>query len=142
LDSDILVRPYIIDDREAVIALWQECGLVRPWNNPELDIIRKLKVQPELFLVGFSGDKLVATAMAGYDGHRGWVSYLAVAPSYQNKSIGRQIMEAVERKLLAMGCPKINLQIRSDNKDIVKFYEAIGYKIEDRISMGKRITED
>ena len=80
--------------------------------------------------------------MGGYEGHRGWVNYLAVAPAYQRRGLGRLIMEAVEEKIRATGCPKINLQIRADNVEVVKFYESIGYKTEARVSMGKRLVED
>ena len=136
------VRPYITDDEKAVIELWRKCDLTKPWNNPKQDIERKLKVKPELFLVGLVDDRVVATVMGSYDGHRGWIYYLAVDPVYQRRGWGKQIMDTVEEKILAMGCPKINLQIRSDNLDAVKFYENIEYKVEERISMGKRLIDD
>ena len=139
---DMTIRPYLHEDQNAVIKLWSKCFLTRPWNKPELDIERKLKVNPELFLVGLVNDKVVATAMAGYDGHRGWVHYLAVNPSYQRQGYGKQIMEMIEEKLRVMGCPKINLQIREGNRDVVKFYESIGYQVEERVSMGKRLIDD
>lgn len=139
---DMTIRPYLHKDQNAVIKLWSECLLTRPWNKPELDIERKRKVNPGLFLVGLVNDKVVATAMAGYDGHRGWVYYLAVNPAYQRQGYGKQIMEVIAEKLRVMGCPKINLQIREDNADAVKFYENIGYKVEERVSMGKRLIDD
>jgi ribosomal protein S18 acetylase RimI-like enzyme len=139
---DITIRPYLHKDQNAVIKLWSECLLTRPWNKPELDIERKIKVDPELFLVGLVNDKVVATAMAGYDGHRGWVHYLAVNPAYQRQGYGKQIMEVIAEKLRVMGCPKINLQIGEDNVDAVKFYESIAYKVEERVSMGKRLIDD
>ena len=135
------VRPYLPGDEEAVVELWRKCDLIKPWNNPKQDIERKLKVNPELFLVGLVDSRIVATVMGSYDGHRGWIYYLAVDPVFQRRGWGKQIMGAVEERILAMGCPKINLQIRSDNLDAVKFYENIGYKVEERISMGKRIGE-
>jgi len=136
------IRPYLCEDQDAVIELWYKCDLTRPWNNPELDIERKLKVNPELFLVGLINDSVTATAMGGYDGHRGWVYYQAVDPAHQRNGYGKQIVEAIEEKLLAKGCPKINLQIREDNVDVVKFYESIGYETEERVNMGKRLIDD
>jgi len=135
-------RPYLPEDEEAVIELWQKCDLVQPRNNPQLDIERKLKVNHELFLVGLIDGKVVATVMGGYEGHRGWVNYLAVNPAYQKRGFGRQIMESIEKKLVETGCPKINLQIRGDNKSAIEFYGRIGYETEDRISMAKRLVED
>ena len=139
---EMKVRPYLPGDEDAVVELWRKCDLIKPWNNLKQDIERKLKVNPELFLVGLVDSRIVATVMGSYDGHRGWIYYLAVYPVYQRRGWGKQIMGAVEEKILAMGCPKINLQIRSDNLDAVKFYENIGYKVEERISMGKRLVED
>lgn len=136
------IRQYCPEDQKAVIELWQKCNLTRPWNNSRRNIQRKLKVNPELFLVGLLDGKVIATAMGGYEGHRGWVNYLAVDPDYQRKGLGRQIMTAIEGKLLAIGCPKINLQIRTDNLSAVSFYKSIGYKTDDVISMGKRLVED
>jgi ribosomal protein S18 acetylase RimI-like enzyme len=138
----MLIRPYLSADENAVIGLWYRCDLLRSWNNPKQDIDRNVKVNPELFLVGVVDGKVVATAMGGYDGHRGWVYYLAVDPVYQRRGFGRLIMEAIEGKLLVIGCPKINLQIRTNNIDVVTFYESIGYSTEERISMGKRLVED
>ena len=140
--TDFHIRQYSSGDQKAVIALWQKCNLTRMWNNPRLDIERKLKVNPELFLVGLAENRVIATAMGGYEGHRGWVNYLAVDPEYQRKGLGQQIMKAIEDKLLAIGCPKINLQIRMDNLSAVAFYKSIGYKTDDVISMGKRLVED
>ena len=141
-DNKMIIRPYLHKDESAVIGLWQKCNLAKPQNNPKLDIERKLKVNPELFLVGTIGSKVVATVMGGYDGQRGWVYHLGVDPDRQRKGLGRQMMEAVSKKLLAMGCPKINLQVREDNKVVVGFYEKIGYQVEDRVSMGKRLIDD
>ena len=136
------IRPYQSCDERDVIELWGKCDLIRPQNNSKLDIKRKLEVNPELFLVGIIDNKVVASVMGGYEGHRGWVYYLAVDPSYQRNGYGKQIMEAIEVKLSAMGYPKINLLIRTDNGNVVKFYESMGYTTEERISMGKRLVED
>jgi len=138
----MIIREYSPADETAVVALWERCNLTRPQNNPGLDIQRKLKVNPELFLVGLTDDRIVATVIGGYEGHRGWINYLGVDPEYRRRGIGKQIMRAVEEKIRAMGSPKINLQVRSDNAGVVKFYEAIGYRVEDRISMGMRLVQD
>lgn len=138
----MLIRPYLPTDEDAVIALWQRCELTRPWNDPRQDIARKLTVQPELFLVGEDQGRVVATAMAGFDGHRGWVNYLAVSPDQQQQGRGRQLMQAVEQALMAMGCPKINLQVRAGNAKALAFYEALGYGQDELVSMGKRLISD
>lgn len=138
----MFIRTYQPDDKRAVIALWERVGLTRSWNDPTKDIERKLSVQAEWFLVGLCGDQVVASAMAGYDGHRGWINYLAVDPDFQGKGYGRRIMAHSEQLLLSAGCPKINVQIRSDNADAVAFYEAIGFKQDQALSFGKRLIPD
>jgi len=103
------IRPFTSDDEAAVVQLWRECNLVVPHNDPHEDIRRKLTVQPELFLVGLIAGKPVATVMAGYDGHRGWLNYLAVAPERRRAGLGRQMVAEAEKRLRCLGCPKINL---------------------------------
>jgi ribosomal protein S18 acetylase RimI-like enzyme len=125
-----------------VIALWERCGLTRPWNDPRKDIARKLRVQPELFLVGVADHQVVATAMAGYEGHRGWVNYLAVDPRVQRSGLGTAIMSVVEERLLELGCPKINVQVRAGNSNAVAFYRKLGYAVDEVVSMGKRLERD
>lgn len=136
------IRSFTIEDEKAVIELWQKCDLVRSWNNPRADIVRKLKVNPELFVVGVLDGKIIAAAMGGYEGHRGWVNYLAIDPSYQRKGFGRQIMQDIEKRLLALGCPKISLQVRNGNTQALEFYNRIGYKEDNVISLGKRLISD
>ena len=136
------IRPFAAADSDAVISLWQDCGLTRSWNNPVFDIARKTSCQGELFFVGCHENHIIASAMFGYEGHRGWVNYLAIAPSYQRQGFGKQMMAYGESALLALGCPKINLQIRSENTNIAKFYEALGYPQDPAISMGKRLISD
>jgi ribosomal protein S18 acetylase RimI-like enzyme len=133
------IRPFVLADETAVIALWQKCGLLRTWNDPHADIARKLKVNPELFLIGTVNDKIIASVMGGYEGHRGWINYLAVDPSSQRKGYARCIMQEVEKRLLAMGCPKINLQVRAGNTSALAFYSRLGFKNDDCISLGKRL---
>jgi ribosomal protein S18 acetylase RimI-like enzyme len=139
-DTGISFRPYQDDDQAQVIALWRACGLVVPQNDPATDISRKLQEQRRLFLVGVLDSQVVATAMAGYEGHRGWVYYLAVDPRHQRKGIGRRIMAEVERLLLAEGCPKINLMVRQTNQQVIAFYEKIGFSIDPVVAMGKRLV--
>ena len=136
------IRSFENQHEKAVIELWQKCNLLRHGNNPSLDIKRKMKVNPELFLVGVAEGKVIATGMGGYEGHRGWVNYLAVDPVYQRKGYGQQIMSEIEKRLLAMGCPKINLQMRKGNTDALEFYGRIGYRDDNVISLGKRIFPD
>jgi ribosomal protein S18 acetylase RimI-like enzyme len=140
--SELLIRPYRSDDKAAVVALWESCGLVVPHNNPHKDIARKLKVNPDWFLIGEAEGVVVAACMAGYEGHRGWINYLAVAPHLQRRGIATKMMTEVERLLRTVGCPKINLQVRSSNVTIIRFYESIGFKQDDVLSMGKRLESD
>ena len=136
------IRAYEDSDKVAVIQLWQDCGLVAPQNNPIRDIQRKSQVNPEWFLVGLQNDTIVASCMIGYEGHRGWINYLAVAPIEQRKGLAREIMAEAERLLREAGCPKINLQIRATNTAVIAFYESIGFATNSAISMGKRLEED
>lgn len=136
------LRPYSPADEAAVIELWRRCELVRPWNDPRKDIQRKLTTQPELFLVGELKGRIVATIMAGYDGHRGWVNYLAVAPEHRTKGYGRLLMRQIEERLTARGCPKLNVQVRTSNKDVLEFYRKIGYMPDEAVSLGKRLIPD
>jgi ribosomal protein S18 acetylase RimI-like enzyme len=136
------IRPFREADEAPVVALWQACGLTRPWNDPHKDIARKLTQQPELFLVGTLGGEVVATAMVGYDGHRGWVYYLAVAPAHRKLAHGRALMHEAERRLLELGCPKVNLLVRSTNVEVIDFYKRLGYAPDDAVPLGKRLIPD
>lgn len=107
-----------------------------------MDIRRKLAVQLDWFLIGLMADRIVASVMAGYDGHRGWINYLAVDPEYQGLGHGRAIMEHAEALLIDADCPKINLQIRKDNLDAIAFYERIGFSEDAVVSFGKRLVAD
>jgi ribosomal protein S18 acetylase RimI-like enzyme len=137
-----LVRPFADGDEDAVVALWQAAGLTRPWNDPRRDIARKKQVQRELFLVAEDAGAVVGTAMAGYDGHRGWVYYLAVAPDRQRGGLGGTLMAEVEARLLALGCPKVNVQIRSGSGTVAAFYDRLGYAPDAATGLGKRLIPD
>lgn len=136
------IRTFEIGDQLAVIELWSACGLVVPWNDPAKDIARKLEIDADLFLVGEISGEIVATVMGGYEGHRGWINYLAVSPQHQKRGLAHKIMRYIEQRIQLKGCPKINLQVRATNTRAVAFYEAIGYDIETSICLGKRLEPD
>jgi ribosomal protein S18 acetylase RimI-like enzyme len=133
------IRRFHCADEAAVIALWHRCGLVVPRNDPAGDIALKLAWQPELFFVGEQNGRIVATVMVGYEGHRGWINYLAVEPDLRLSGLGRQMMWAAEEALQALGCPKINLQVRTSNEPVIAFYRRIGFVEDEVISFGKRL---
>jgi ribosomal protein S18 acetylase RimI-like enzyme len=134
------IRSYDPTDEEDVVALWREVFPDAPaYNDPHADIRSKLQVQPELFFVALDEGCLVGTAMAGFDGHRGWVYYVAVHPDHRRKGIGTALMKRVEQVLVEIGCPKLNLQIRATNAEVQAFYISLGYQVEDRISIAKRL---
>ena len=137
------IRAFASPDTPAVIQLWQDCGLYRPWNDPHKDIARKLSVSPELFWVGVDEQgEVMASIMVGYDGHRGWINYLAVHPSQQRQGYARRLMELAEQLLTERGCPKLNLQVRAGNEVVIAFYESLGYADDNTVSMGKRLIAD
>ncbi len=138
----LTIRPFQEEDTEDVIALWQACGLVVPQNDPRADIQHKIRFQPDLFLVGCEAEsgRLLATVMAGYEGHRGWINYLAVAPDSRRQGIGREMLATVEARLRALGCPKINLQVRGSNTAVIAFYRRLGFREDEVVSLGKRLN--
>lgn len=135
----LTIRPFEITDEAAVIELWQRCDFIRTWNDPHEDIAIKMTTQPELFLVGERDGQIIASVMAGFDGHRGWVNYLAVDPTLQGQGIGRSLMAEVERLFKLRGVPKINLQVRTGNQEVIAFYESLGFKVDEVVGMGKRL---
>lgn len=139
---DLTIRPYALSDEDAVVSLWTLCGLVVPWNDPRKDIERKLAEQPDLFLVGLQGSDLVATVMAGYEGHRGWINYLAIHPDHRRRGLGWRMMDEADSALRRMGCPKINLQVRETNAGVLEFYRRIGFSRDAVVSLGKRLVSD
>ena len=136
------IRQFQPGDEPAVTALWQRCELTRPWNDPQKDVARKLEVQRELFLVGVEGSTFVAAVMAGYDGHRGSVNYLAVDPAHRRRGHGAALMQRVEAALAERGCPKINLMVRSTNAEVLAFYRKLGYAPDEVVPLGKRLIPD
>jgi ribosomal protein S18 acetylase RimI-like enzyme len=138
----MIIRPFRTTDTESVVQLWTNAGLTRPWNDPYKDIERKLAIQPELFFVGEIHAEIMASIMVGYEGHRGWVNYLAVSPAHQRQGYGQQLMAYAEATLLRLGCPKLNLQVRTDNSKVLAFYTALGYANDAVMSFGKRLIAD
>lgn len=142
-----LTRAYAAEDREALVNLWQQCGLIRPWNDPYRDIERKLKNRPEWLRVAevqrsANRWRLIGSVMIGYDGHRGWVNYLAVHPRWQGQGLGTALMRYAEHVLTAEACPKLSLLVRSDNDTVRAFYARLGYQLDEAIPMGKRLLKD
>jgi len=134
------IRSYESRDHAQVVALWSDVFQDDPpWNEPASMIRRKLKVQPELFLVAHVNGQVVGTVMAGFDGVRGWVHHLAVRGSHRHQGIASSLMIAAEKGLEASGCPKVNLQVRATNSAVIAFYRSLGYEVEERASLGKRL---
>ncbi len=140
--DNITYRLYRDDDEAAVIELWRRCELLRPWNHPQADIRRKCADSRELFFVGERDGRLVASCMAGYDGHRGWIYYLAVAPELQRRGIASRLLAIAEAELCSLGCPKIDLMVRDTNQEVIAFYRALGYGDDPVAVMSKRLTDD
>ena len=135
------LRPYRHSDRDALVALWSACGLLRPWNDPDRDIARKLAHDDDLLVLELD-DRLIGSVMVGFDGHRGWVNYLAVDPRHQGNGHGATLMIEAERRLALRGCPKVNLQVRAASKQAVGFYQHLGYVVDEVVSLGKRLFDD
>ena len=139
---NLKIRNFYPADAPDVIDLWQRCDLVVPWNDPQRDIERKLADSPDLFFVGDIEDRLIASCMAGYDGHRGWIYYLAIDPDYRRQGLAAQIMQHAEAALKVRGCPKIDLMVRDTNQPVIDFYHRIGYKIDPVLVLSKRLIDD
>jgi ribosomal protein S18 acetylase RimI-like enzyme len=126
--------------RDQVVRLWELVfGYEAPHNAPSLVIDKKLSVADDLFIVALIDGAVIGTVMAGYDGHRGWIYSMAVHPDHRGRAIGSQLLSFAERRLASRGCVKINLQIMEDNEQVRAFYEANGYSVEERVSMGKKL---
>jgi ribosomal protein S18 acetylase RimI-like enzyme len=134
------VRPYEASDFDGVEALWHEAFPDDPpWNRAESAVPAKLAFQPGLLLVAVDGDEVIGSVMAGYDGHRGWLYSVAVREKSRGDGVGTALVRQAERALLALGCGKVNLQVRTTNEDLIRFYERLGYAVEDRVSLGRRL---
>ncbi|NVK35865.1 MAG: GNAT family acetyltransferase [Rhodobacteraceae bacterium] len=145
------VKPYRIAEfeeqyRTDVIALWKECGLYRPWNDPDKDIDRKLGDEQGQFWILFEGEAgnehPVGSIMIGYDGHRGSIYYLCVSPDCQGRGYGKILMREAEAFLLSKGCPKVNLMVRKGNEPVLSFYDKLGYGEDEAVPLGKRLIPD
>lgn len=136
------IRVFKQEDFEEVLTLWERCDLLRPWNDPELDIERKQNHDPDLFLVAEVSGVVAGTVMGGYDGHRGSAYYLGVHPEYRGRGIANALMNRLEKKLIARGCPKIQLMVRAENDAVISMYEKLDYEVIESISLGKRLIVD
>lgn len=138
----MIIRTYEPKDEKDLISLWVECKLVVPWNNPAKDIQRKQRHDPDLFFVGLIDEKIMASCMAGYDGHRGWIYYLAVTPACQKKGYAKKLLLHAKKALSKIGCPKINLMVRKTNNEMIQFYKAMGYDDDPVSVLSLRIEND
>ena len=138
----VTIRPAEIIDRDATIALWQAAGLTRPWNDSNSDFDLALANATSTILLARESADLVGSVMVGFDGHRGWVYYLASDPKQRGKGIGRALMAAAEAWLRKRECPKIQLMVRNDNSAAKGFYAAIGYAEQDVVTIGRRLDSD
>ncbi|QMU97960.1 GNAT family acetyltransferase [Microbacterium esteraromaticum] len=138
----VQIRAFVDEDTDAVVALWHEAGLTRAWNDPHADIRRIRAVWPDLLLVAEDDGRVVGSVMAGYDGHRGWLYYLASAPHRRGEGIGRALVAEAERRLVALGCPKVQLMVRPGNEIVFAFYDSAGYERFDIAMTGKRLIVD
>jgi ribosomal protein S18 acetylase RimI-like enzyme len=140
----VTITPFSdADHRGKVIALWEAVfGYAAAHNKPALVIDKKVAVEDGLFFVALSGEEVVGTAMAGYDGHRGWIYSVAVSPAHRRRGVGSRLVRAAERALATRGCIKVNLQIMEGNESVTAFYVALGFSVEKRVSMGKRLPDN
>ena len=132
---------YAVRHQQAVIKLWEKCGLLVPQNDPVEDIQRKLDFQPELFFIALLDGQLIGSVMVGYEGHRGWLNYLAVLPSCQKRGYGKKLVNKAIVELEKIGCLKLNLQVRKSNTPVIEFYKHLGFEGEERISLGMRLRK-
>ena len=131
------IRPFVIEDTDAVLEVWSLAGMTMPERNPRSDIQKKLRHSPESFFVGTLDGTVVATVMVGYDGHRGWIYSLAVKPDLQHRGIGTQMMEHAESWLRQQGCLRVKLQIDDARSGVTEFYRKLGYEVQQLVSMAK-----
>jgi len=130
---------YTPEFQDAVVDLWRKCNLIVPQNDPVEDIRKKLDFQPDLFFVGLLDGKVIGSIMVGYEGHRGWMNYLAVLPEFQRRGYGRKLVQKAVDELKKIGSLKLNLQVRRSNTSVIDFYKHLGFKEDDVVSLGKRL---
>lgn len=135
----ISIHAALPSDRDDVVALWHAAGLTRPWNDPRADFDLALGSNNSTLLLARAAQVLSGSVMVGFDGHRGWVYYLATAPEVRGRGIGRELMRAAETWLVSVGCPKIQLMVRGDNAAARGFYAALGYELQDVVTLGRRL---
>jgi ribosomal protein S18 acetylase RimI-like enzyme len=132
---------YNQDYQKALVELWKKCNLIVSQNDPVEDIQKKLEFQPDMFLIALLDGKLIGSVMVGYEGHRGWLNYLAVLPDCQNRGYGRKLVEKAIVELEKLGCLKLNVQIRERNISAVRFYERLGFRDDRVVSFGLRLKK-
>ena len=135
------IATYNQNHQKALIELWRKCNLVVPQNDPTEDIQKKLEFQPDLFLIALLDSKLIGSVIVGYEGHRGWLNYLAVHPDYRNRGYGKKLVERAIAELEKLGCLKLNVQVRESNISAVRFYEHLGFRDDHVVSLGLRLKQ-
>ena len=136
------ITTYLPEHLDGVRALWNEAFPDDPpWNAADVAIPAKIAIQPDLMLVAVERGRVIGSVMAGYDGHRGWLNQVAVLNSHRRRGVGTALVREAEKRLCALGCKKINLQVRATNVAVVDFYRRLGYETEERVSMGKRFAD-
>jgi ribosomal protein S18 acetylase RimI-like enzyme len=135
----VRIEPATAADRAEAVALWQAAGLTRPWNDPGADFNLALSNPTSVILLARDNAALIGSVMVGFDGHRGWVYYLAVDPGCLKSGTGRMLMKASEDWLAQLGCPRIRLMVRTDNLTALGFYKAIGYEDQDVVTLGRTL---
>ncbi len=133
------IRRYTESDKDAVLSLWQDCGLIHAGTDYARDMDAKMRFQPELFFVATLNDEIIGSIMVGYDGRRGWINCLAVRSDYRKRGYGKDLVDFGIGRLKELGCPKVNLQVRKSNLGVIAFYKKLGFKEDEVISLGKRL---
>ena len=136
------IRKFNPVETEEVIRIWDECGLLHHPNDPYEEIRNKVALQPDLFLVGVAGEKVIGTIMLGYEGRRGWINALCILPEYRGRGFGGRLVKYGLDILRELGAPKVNLLVRTGNTAVIEFYEKLGFRLDDAICMGYRFSEE
>ena len=133
------ITRYSTKFQDEVVELWKKCNLIVSQNDPVEDIMKKVDFQPDLFFVGLMNDRVIGSIMVGYEGHRGWINYLAVFPEFQRQGYGRELVQKAIDELKRIGCLKVNLQVRRTNTPVIDFYKRLGFKEDEVVSLGMRL---